>query len=178
MSDRKEGCASCQHRQAEDRYPDPEAAGAADPNQAVARDRRVDRTEDLNEEEIAPVEASQMEARFRYLDAELEPAGASVVEVGVDFAENFGRAAMPPRDGRLTRRFATACSTIPDRDPTPARPAGAKIDRKGRGLFLPEEGRGWHGSAFSSISARPRRFWAGFRGPEITDLRIYVQPYR
>ena len=69
--------------------PTPEAAGATDPYQAVARDRRVDRTEDLNEEEIAPVEASEMEPGFEYLDAELEPAGASVVEVGVDFARKL-----------------------------------------------------------------------------------------
>jgi hypothetical protein len=57
----------------------PEAAGPTDPYQAVARDRRVDRTEDLNEEEIAAVEASEMEPGFEYLDAELEPAGASAV---------------------------------------------------------------------------------------------------
>ncbi len=52
-------------------------------------DRRVDRTEDLNEEEIAAVEASEMEPGFEYLDAELEPAGASVVEVGVDFVRKL-----------------------------------------------------------------------------------------
>jgi hypothetical protein len=59
-------------------------AEATDPYQAVARDRRVDRTEDLNEE-IAAVEASEMEPGFEYLDAEL----ASVVEVGVDFARKL-----------------------------------------------------------------------------------------
>jgi hypothetical protein len=64
--------------------PTPEAAGATDPYQAVARDRRVDRTKDLNEE-IAAVEASEMEPGFEYLDAEL----ASVVEVGVDFARKL-----------------------------------------------------------------------------------------
>lgn len=69
--------------------PTPEADGPTDPYQAVARDRLVDRTEDLNEEEIAAVEASEMEPGFEYLDAELEPAGASVVEVGVDFARNL-----------------------------------------------------------------------------------------
>jgi hypothetical protein len=67
----------------------PEAAGPTDPYQAVARDRRVVRTADLNEEEIAAVEASAMEPGFEYLDAELEPAGASVVEVGVDFARKL-----------------------------------------------------------------------------------------
>lgn len=64
--------------------PTPEAAGSADPYQAVARDRRVDRTEYLNEE-IAAVEASEMAPSFEYLDAEL----ASVVEVGVDFARKL-----------------------------------------------------------------------------------------
>jgi len=65
--------------------PTPEAAGPTDPYQAVARDRRVDRTE----EEIAAVEASEREPGFEYLDAELEPARASVVEVGVDFARKL-----------------------------------------------------------------------------------------
>ena len=69
--------------------PTPEAAGPTDPYQAVARDRRVDRTGDLNEEEIAAVKASKMEPGFENLDAELEPAGASVVEVGVDFARKL-----------------------------------------------------------------------------------------
>lgn len=69
--------------------PMPEAARPTDPYQAVARDRLVDRTEDLNEEEIAAVEASEMEPSFEHLDAELEPARASVVEVGVDFARNL-----------------------------------------------------------------------------------------
>ncbi len=65
--------------------PMPEAAGPTDPFQAVARDRRVDRTEDLNDEESAAVEASEMEPGFEYLDAEL----ASVVEIGVDFARKL-----------------------------------------------------------------------------------------
>jgi hypothetical protein len=63
--------------------------GPTDPNQAVARDRWVDRTEDLNEEEIAAVEASGMAPGFEHLDAELDPAGASVVEVGVDFGRKL-----------------------------------------------------------------------------------------
>jgi hypothetical protein len=63
-----------------------ETAGLAEPNQAVARGRRAVRTEDLSEEEIA---ATKMEPGFEYLDAELEPAGASVVEVGVDFARKL-----------------------------------------------------------------------------------------
>jgi hypothetical protein len=62
-----------------------EAAGPTDPNQVAARDRRAVRTEDLSEEEIAAVEASAMGPEFEHLDAELEPAGAFVVEVGIDF---------------------------------------------------------------------------------------------
>jgi hypothetical protein len=58
------------------------AAGPTDPNQAVARDRRAARTADLSEEEIAAVEASGMAPGFEHLDAELEPAGACVVDVG------------------------------------------------------------------------------------------------
>ena len=64
--------------------PTPEAAEATDPYQAVARDRRVDRTVDPKEE-IATVEAREKEPSFEYLDAEL----ASVVEVGVDFARKL-----------------------------------------------------------------------------------------
>lgn len=66
-----------------------EAARPTGPNQAAFRDRRVDRTGDLNEEEIAAVEASLRAPGFEYLDAELEPAGASVVEVGVEFARKL-----------------------------------------------------------------------------------------
>ncbi|MCK1711700.1 MULTISPECIES: prevent-host-death protein [unclassified Bradyrhizobium] len=62
-----------------------EAAG----NQIAARDRRAVRTEDLSEEEIAAVEASEMGPGFEHLDAELDPAGASVVEVGVDFGRKL-----------------------------------------------------------------------------------------
>jgi hypothetical protein len=65
--------------------PTPDAARPTDPYQAAAHDRRADRTEDLNEEEIAAVEASEMEPSFEYLDAEL----ASVVEGGVDFARKL-----------------------------------------------------------------------------------------
>lgn len=69
--------------------PTPEVAGPTDPFQSDARDRRAVRVEDLSEEEIAAVEASGMEPGFEYLDAELEPAGASVVEVGVDFCRKL-----------------------------------------------------------------------------------------
>ena len=61
--------------------PTPEAAGSTDPHQAVARVRRVDRTE----EEIAAVEASEREPGFEHFD----PTGASVVDVGIDFARKL-----------------------------------------------------------------------------------------
>jgi hypothetical protein len=67
--------------------PTAEAAGSTGQYQAVARDRRVDRTGDLRKQETAAVEASEMAPRFGNFDAEFEPAGASVVDVGV----NFGR---------------------------------------------------------------------------------------
>jgi hypothetical protein len=65
--------------------PTPEAAGPTDPDQPVAHDRRAVRAEDLREEEIAAVETSEMEPGFEHLDAELDPAGASVAAVGVAF---------------------------------------------------------------------------------------------
>lgn len=73
------------HTDKQETSPLRKAAGPTDPNQVAARDRRVDRTEDLSEDEIAAVEASKMEPGFENLDAELGPAGMSVVEVGVDF---------------------------------------------------------------------------------------------
>jgi len=68
--------------------PPREAAGPTD-NQVAARDRRAIRAEDLGEEEIAAVEASEIEPGFEHLDAELDPAGASVVDVAVDFGRNL-----------------------------------------------------------------------------------------
>ena len=119
-----------------------QAAGPAESNQAVARDRRVDRTEDLNEEEIAAVEASEMEGGFEHLNAELDRPGTSVVELGVGFCRRL-RARGPTAEGKpADKAFRDSLFEIPDQDPTPARPAGAKIGRKGRGLFLPDEGRG------------------------------------
>jgi hypothetical protein len=58
-------------------------------NQVAARDRRAVRTEDLSKEEIAAVEASEMGPGFEHLDAELDPAGASVVDVAVDFGRKL-----------------------------------------------------------------------------------------
>ena len=116
--------------------PTSEAAGATDPYQTVARDRRVDRTEDLNEEGIAAVEASEIEPGFEYLDAEL----AAVVEVGVDFAENFGRVAMSARDGRPTRRFATASLTSPDRNSRPPADRRSQNRPEGQGTCVFRKG--------------------------------------
>ncbi|MGZ5889288.1 MAG: type II toxin-antitoxin system prevent-host-death family antitoxin [Hyphomicrobium sp.] len=39
----------------------------------MARDRRVVRTQDLTEEDLAEIEASEMEPSLEYLNAELEP---------------------------------------------------------------------------------------------------------
>src|SRR3984893_10552606 len=89
VGNRKEGCVMAFQTDKQKTAPTPEAAGPTDPYQAVARDRRVDRTEDLNEEEIAAGEARGMAPVFVYLADELEPAGASVVEVGVDFVRKL-----------------------------------------------------------------------------------------
>lgn len=66
-----------------------EAARPTDPSQTAARDRRAVRAEDLSEDAIAALEASEMEAGFEHLDAELDPAGTSLVEAGVDFAREL-----------------------------------------------------------------------------------------
>jgi hypothetical protein len=73
------------HTDKQETSPLREAAGPTDPNQVAARDRRAVRTEDLSEEEIAAVEASAMGPGFENLDAELGPAGVSLV--GVDFGQ-------------------------------------------------------------------------------------------
>ncbi|WP_291855113.1 prevent-host-death protein [Bradyrhizobium sp.] len=69
--------------------PMPEASGPADQNQMAASNRRALRAEDLSEAEIAAVEASEMEPGFEHLDAELDQAGMSVVDVGLDFARKL-----------------------------------------------------------------------------------------
>jgi hypothetical protein len=66
-----------------------EAARPTDPSKTAARDRRAVRAEDLSEEAIAALEASEMEGGFEHLDAELDPAGTSVVDVGVDFGRKL-----------------------------------------------------------------------------------------
>ncbi|MDH2347944.1 MULTISPECIES: prevent-host-death protein [unclassified Bradyrhizobium] len=63
----------------------PQDGRPPDQNQMAARDRRALRAEDLSEEEVAAIEASEMQPGFEHLDAEL----ASVVEVGVDFARKL-----------------------------------------------------------------------------------------
>lgn len=62
-----------------------EAGGPPDQNRMAARNRRAVRTEDLSEKEIAAIEASEMEPGFEHLDAELNLAGISFVDVGLDF---------------------------------------------------------------------------------------------
>jgi hypothetical protein len=89
VGNRKQGCVMAFQTDKQKTAPTPEAAGPTDPFQGDARDRRAVRAEDLSEEEIAAVEASGMEPGFEYLDAELEPAGASVVEVGIDFCRKL-----------------------------------------------------------------------------------------
>ena len=69
--------------------PMPEAGGPPNQNQLAARDRRAVRAEDLSEEAIAALEASEMEPGLEHLDAELDPAGTSVVDVGVDFTRKL-----------------------------------------------------------------------------------------
>jgi len=69
--------------------PMPEAGVPPDQNQMAASNRRALRAEDLSEEEIAAIEASEMEPGFEHLDAELDQAGMSVVDVGLDFARKL-----------------------------------------------------------------------------------------
>jgi hypothetical protein len=89
VGDRKESRVMAFQTDKQKIAPTAEAPGSTDPYQAVARDRRVDRTGDLREEENAAVEASEMAPSFEHLDAELDPAGASVVDVAVDFGRKL-----------------------------------------------------------------------------------------
>jgi hypothetical protein len=66
-----------------------EAGGPTAPNQTGGRDRRALRTEDLSKEGTAAIEASEMEPGFEHLDAELDQAGMSDVDVGLDFARKL-----------------------------------------------------------------------------------------
>jgi hypothetical protein len=95
IEDRKERRVMAIQTDKQNITPTPKAGRPTDPNQVA--DRVAVRTEDLSDEDIAAVEASEMAPGFEYLDAELEPAGASVVEVGGDFARKLrarGNAAM------------------------------------------------------------------------------------
>lgn len=65
------------------------AAGPIGASQTACRDRRAVRAEDLSEDAIAALEASEMEGGFEHLDAEFDPAGACLVDVGVDFARTL-----------------------------------------------------------------------------------------
>ncbi|MFH1344052.1 MAG: prevent-host-death protein [Pseudomonadota bacterium] len=69
--------------------PMPEAGGLPDQSQMAASNRRALRAEDLSEAEVAAIEASEMEPGFEHLDAELDQAGMSVVDIGLDFARNL-----------------------------------------------------------------------------------------
>ena len=66
-------------------------AGAAERRQEVGHDRRVVRTVDLTEQDIAAIEASEMTPGYEQLDAELEPKPTSVVEQGARFARELGQ---------------------------------------------------------------------------------------
>jgi len=89
VGNRKEGCVMAFQTDKQKTAPTPEAAGPTDPYQAVARDRRAVRAEDLSDEAITALEASEMEGGFEHLDAELDPTGTAVVEIGVDFARKL-----------------------------------------------------------------------------------------
>ena len=96
-----------------------------------------------------------MEPGFEYLDAELEPAGASVVEVGVDFVRKLRARGDAAKRRPADKSFRdTACSTIPDRDRAHPRIASAKIRPKGEGTVSSGGGEvAATGCAFSPISS-------------------------
>jgi antitoxin VapB len=65
------------------------AVAPDDRNQGAAGDRRIVRTADLSEEEIAAVEASEIEPGFEHLNAELDEPGPSLIDLGLDFARRL-----------------------------------------------------------------------------------------
>ncbi|MGO4715974.1 prevent-host-death protein [Bradyrhizobium sp. 2TAF24] len=69
--------------------PMPEAGGPPDQNQMAASHRRALRAEDLSAEEVAAIEASEMEPGFEHLDAELDQVGMSFVDIARDFARKL-----------------------------------------------------------------------------------------
>ncbi len=71
--------------------PAADEAGAVDRSQAAGRDRRVVRTVDLTDEDIAAIEAAEMAPGFEHLNAELEPKPASLIEEGARFARDLGQ---------------------------------------------------------------------------------------
>jgi hypothetical protein len=138
-----------------------EAAAAPDDwNRTVADDRRVVRSADPGEEEIAAIAASETEPGFEHS------------------AASCGRTAIRPRESLPTRRFATACSTTADILPTTRaarrrrkRPEGNARLSSGR-----EEGADKR-CVLWSIGG-PAVTISGFRGLRIADLRIGIQRYR
>ena len=89
VSDRNEAARHGRNRQAKGSPHRPKPADRPDQNQIAASDRRALRAEDLGAEEIAAVEASEMEPGFEHLDAELDPAGRLWSMLRVDFARNL-----------------------------------------------------------------------------------------
>ena len=158
--------------------PAPEAAGPTDPNQAVARDRRVDRTEDLNEDEIAAVEASEMEARFR--------ASRCRARAGRDVCGRGWRRLRPKTSGARRCRQGTAGRQGVSRQPVrrfltaiaPTRGSPGPKSTGRAGDFVFRKGKApQHGGLSGRSGAQARRF-PGFRTARIADLRADVQHYR
>jgi hypothetical protein len=67
----------------------PAAATLDDQNRTIAGNRRVVRTAALSEEEIAAIEASEMEPGFEHLNAQLDQPGPSLIDLGLDFARKL-----------------------------------------------------------------------------------------
>jgi hypothetical protein len=66
-------------------------AGSAERRPAAGRDRRVVRTVDLTDEDIAAIEMAEMAPGFEHLNAELEPKPTSLAEDGARFTRELGR---------------------------------------------------------------------------------------
>jgi hypothetical protein len=64
-------------------------ARPAEGSQAVGRDRRVVLAAELSDDDIAAIEASEMEPGYEHLDAELDPASGSLIERGLRFASKL-----------------------------------------------------------------------------------------
>jgi hypothetical protein len=86
----------------------PAATAPDDQHRTVAGDRRVVRTADLSEEEIAAIAASEMAPGFEHLNAELDRPGTSLIDLGLDFARKL-------RARRLTAERKPADKAFRDR---------------------------------------------------------------